>query len=150
MDRQPPLEISRARAKMNPGSYAFSPRLSQTYLAPPRYARQLFDDDARRLQHLFRPARPQLLRQLQRGDQRCHGQVTRESLALPPSPHASGTLRDVREAESRVLLYQKRERADTRPGDLKLQTLTPIGVHEVAYEAVLREIGGIAPMASMS
>lgn len=30
------------------------------------------------------------------------------------------------------------------------QTLTPFGVHEFAYEAVLREIGGIAPLASMS
>ncbi|BGP57764.1 hypothetical protein JCM8202v2_005411 [Rhodotorula sphaerocarpa] len=32
----------------------------------------------------------------------------------------------------------------------RLRTLTPFGVHEFAYEAVLREIGGIAPLASMS
>ncbi|KWU44573.1 DEAD/DEAH box helicase domain protein [Rhodotorula sp. JG-1b] len=38
----------------------------------------------------------------------------------------------------------------TKGAMARLRTLTPIGVHEVAYEAVLREIGGIAPMASMS
>ncbi|TKA50944.1 hypothetical protein B0A53_05725 [Rhodotorula sp. CCFEE 5036] len=38
----------------------------------------------------------------------------------------------------------------TKGAMARLRTLTPLGVHEVAYEAVLREIGGIAPMASMS
>ncbi|GAA5984773.1 hypothetical protein JCM10908_003498 [Rhodotorula pacifica] len=38
----------------------------------------------------------------------------------------------------------------TKGAMARLRTLTPFGVHELAYEAVLREIGGIAPMASMS
>ncbi|GAA5863064.1 hypothetical protein JCM3774_001409 [Rhodotorula dairenensis] len=38
----------------------------------------------------------------------------------------------------------------TKGAMARLRTLTPVGVHELAYEAVLREIGGIAPMASMS
>lgn len=38
----------------------------------------------------------------------------------------------------------------TKGAMARLRTLTPLGVHEIAYEAVLREIGGIAPMASMS
>lgn len=72
---------------------------------------------------------------------------------FPPRPMLQGlcaTSGKQRAEFSSTVRNQKRERADTRPGDLKLQTLTPIGVHEVAYEAVLREIGGIAPMASMS
>ncbi|TNY23814.1 hypothetical protein DMC30DRAFT_413727 [Rhodotorula diobovata] len=38
----------------------------------------------------------------------------------------------------------------TRGTMARLRTLTPFGAHEVAYEAVLRQIGDIAPNASMS
>ncbi|GAA5995262.1 SAM complex subunit SAM50 [Rhodotorula paludigena] len=38
----------------------------------------------------------------------------------------------------------------TKGAMARLRTLTPFGYHEFAYEAVLREIGNIAPTASMS
>ena len=76
--------------------------------------------------------------------------VSRSPFPLAPCSRYFARRPGSREQSSPLPSAIRRERADTRPGDLQLQTLTPIGVHEVAYEAVLREIGGIAPMASMS